>query len=222
MSMSSIINEGRRLGFSEKAIKEILRRRKFKVSDINKALEVSIDLLTPLPPEFGDIEGGVEAGEKLYRSVRKKLGSFVKRGIKDSEGKRRDVSFSETQRKAIELLKQDAVFKNQPEVTQKALIVAMDASLNVDNSNPVSSEIGAIKASLSKLDTKKQGKREVKELQTRLKNFIRKSLIKSDNYSQADINKLIRTVVDIDSITCLLYTSPSPRDRTRSRMPSSA
>ena len=25
-----------------------------------------------------------------------------------------------------------------------------------------------------------------------------------------------------NSITCLLYTSPSPRDRTRSRMPSSA
>jgi len=24
------------------------------------------------------------------------------------------------------------------------------------------------------------------------------------------------------SVTCLLYTSPSPRDRTRSRMPSSA
>ena len=27
---------------------------------------------------------------------------------------------------------------------------------------------------------------------------------------------------DIMSTTCLLYTSPSPRDRTRSRMPSSA
>ena len=25
-----------------------------------------------------------------------------------------------------------------------------------------------------------------------------------------------------DAVTCLLYTSPSPRDRTRSRMPSSA
>ena len=25
-----------------------------------------------------------------------------------------------------------------------------------------------------------------------------------------------------DKVTCLLYTSPSPRDRTRSRMPSSA
>mgnify|MGYP003330279739 CR=1 FL=1 len=26
----------------------------------------------------------------------------------------------------------------------------------------------------------------------------------------------------VDALNCLLYTSPSPRDRTRSRMPSSA
>ena len=29
-------------------------------------------------------------------------------------------------------------------------------------------------------------------------------------------------IVALDGDTCLLYTSPSPRDRTRSRMPSSA
>ena len=29
-------------------------------------------------------------------------------------------------------------------------------------------------------------------------------------------------VLEDDDISCLLYTSPSPRDRTRSRMPSSA
>ena len=28
--------------------------------------------------------------------------------------------------------------------------------------------------------------------------------------------------VDVQRLVCLLYTSPSPRDRTRSRMPSSA
>ena len=28
--------------------------------------------------------------------------------------------------------------------------------------------------------------------------------------------------LDAESMNCLLYTSPSPRDRTRSRMPSSA
>ena len=27
---------------------------------------------------------------------------------------------------------------------------------------------------------------------------------------------------DLEAMSCLLYTSPSPRDRTRSRMPSSA
>ena len=34
--------------------------------------------------------------------------------------------------------------------------------------------------------------------------------------------KLSRLHNDANVITCLLYTSPSPRDRTRSRMPSSA
>ena len=39
------------------------------------------------------------------------------------------------------------------------------------------------------------------------------------------INQARHTVVVVPlstSATCLLYTSPSPRDRTRSRMPSSA
>ena len=33
---------------------------------------------------------------------------------------------------------------------------------------------------------------------------------------------IIDSVLDFDFASCLLYTSPSPRDRTRSRMPSSA
>ena len=35
-------------------------------------------------------------------------------------------------------------------------------------------------------------------------------------------NKNLTDKIDEDSKSCLLYTSPSPRDRTRSRMPSSA
>ena len=50
-----------------------------------------------------------------------------------------------------------------------------------------------------------------------------------DCYSDKDLDK-IRQEKKVPSIplnsqnimTCLLYTSPSPRDRTRSRMPSSA
>ena len=36
----------------------------------------------------------------------------------------------------------------------------------------------------------------------------------------AKVEKFVE--IALDSMTCLLYTSPSPRDRTRSRMPSSA
>ena len=36
------------------------------------------------------------------------------------------------------------------------------------------------------------------------------------------VSGVIRHWNDVNSNVCLLYTSPSPRDRTRSRMPSSA
>ena len=35
-------------------------------------------------------------------------------------------------------------------------------------------------------------------------------------------NQTVKIKEEIQAYTCLLYTSPSPRDRTRSRMPSSA
>ena len=41
-------------------------------------------------------------------------------------------------------------------------------------------------------------------------------------FSYATSNKIITQAVELVNNTCLLYTSPSPRDRTRSRMPSSA
>ena len=47
----------------------------------------------------------------------------------------------------------------------------------------------------------------------------------NDNLSSAFDEELLRLIQTIDSqgiSPCLLYTSPSPRDRTRSRMPSSA
>ena len=37
-----------------------------------------------------------------------------------------------------------------------------------------------------------------------------------------ELEMLHATPTDAQPDTCLLYTSPSPRDRTRSRMPSSA
>ena len=44
-------------------------------------------------------------------------------------------------------------------------------------------------------------------------------LFKDPHYSSRHFNFIKESIRDIN---CLLYTSPSPRDRTRSRMPSSA
>ena len=45
-----------------------------------------------------------------------------------------------------------------------------------------------------------------------------KSSIKQDDSNASYCQKILK----VDSITCLLYTSPSPRDVEESRMPSSA
>ena len=39
---------------------------------------------------------------------------------------------------------------------------------------------------------------------------------------QQNVNVLFSDIFEVKVDSCLLYTSPSPRDRTRSRMPSSA
>ena len=41
-------------------------------------------------------------------------------------------------------------------------------------------------------------------------------------FIEKKIAKLEKTYEDIQKVDCLLYTSPSPRDRQKSRMPSSA
>ena len=53
-------------------------------------------------------------------------------------------------------------------------------------------------------------------------------LVKGDLSKEVDVNKIVKFAksklkyFDCLVNNCLLYTSPSPRDRTRSRMPSSA
>ena len=47
------------------------------------------------------------------------------------------------------------------------------------------------------------------------------NLILTQN-SQEDKEKKMENIIEDKDRICLLYTSPSPRDRTRSRMPSSA
>ena len=53
------------------------------------------------------------------------------------------------------------------------------------------------------------------------RNYLKGKLSRKDLYSKVPA-KLIRSVINEEIGNCLLYTSPSPRDRQKSRMPSSA
>ena len=52
--------------------------------------------------------------------------------------------------------------------------------------------------------------------------FINLSSIESVSKNQSSFNKSFNYISEESIITCLLYTSPSPRDVEESRMPSSA
>ena len=64
----------------------------------------------------------------------------------------------------------------------------------------------------SKLETIKERLRKLIQIKRKVK----------DELKLLEIDEKIDAIEDKIKIICLLYTSPSPRDRTRSRMPSSA
>ena len=56
-----------------------------------------------------------------------------------------------------------------------------------------------------------------------IKKLLESAIANAENNNNADIDKLsISSIIVNQGMSCLLYTSPSPRDRVRSRMPSSA
>ena len=52
--------------------------------------------------------------------------------------------------------------------------------------------------------------------------FNQRNLLYHPNENNYSGDKISVEIKKVKILTCLLYTSPSPRDRTRSRMPSSA
>ena len=50
--------------------------------------------------------------------------------------------------------------------------------------------------------------------------FLRRAFIKGAGYTEEALSRPVVAIANTGS--CLLYTSPSPRDRQKSRMPSSA
>ena len=69
-SMNEIIEEGRQANFRDAVLRDYLVRvRKLKATVVDAALEVSRNLFEKLPDSFKNMQGGVQAGEKLFKKV---------------------------------------------------------------------------------------------------------------------------------------------------------
>ena len=124
-SMTKIIEFGRAENFSDASIKELLKKRGFKVADINKAMVVNIDIETQLPSEFNRVKGGVGEATQMFKDVRKKLSTFAKGKRKKIPAKK--LTVDEKRAKANELrqinpslfdMSDDAILKKFPEPAQ--------------------------------------------------------------------------------------------------------
>ena len=62
----------------------------------------------------------------------------------------------------------------------------------------------------------------VRKRSPRYKVLLHNDPVNSMEYVVATLQQVVPQLSEQDCMACLLYTSPSPRDRTRSRMPSSA
>ena len=190
-SIDSLIKRAREAGFSDDAIRVVLKDKGFRAGDITTAMEVRIDLLTPMPREFGNVEGGANAGVNLFNNVRDKINRFSTEGPRGGRGTTRTKTFSEIRAKAQEILEADPTYQAQPEQTQLELKSALDRSLGIRSNPSVRQEIGNIR---QRLRNRKGVIKNITDAQRQLRMFIRKSLPKSKNYSNSSINKLLKAI----------------------------
>jgi hypothetical protein len=193
LSIDSIVEQGRREGFSDESIRVVLKNRGFKAKDITNALTVQLDLLKPMPREFGNVEGGAIVGQRLFTETRDAVNAFAIQGPRGGKGKAgvRTKSFAEIRQKALDLLRENPIYKVQPEQTQLEIENAFDRVLGIRANPNVRREIADIRNNLRQ---RRISEDNITDAQRRMRMIIRKLLPKSKNYNNRSINKLLKVV----------------------------
>ena len=187
-SIHSIIQKGRQNGFSDASIREVLKKRGFKSEDINQAMVVQVDILTPAMPEaFGNVEGGAIEGLKLFEDVREDLYKFANKANK--EGKK--PSMAEVRQKAMDLMNAHEIFQKQTPEQQMNLLVAMDNTLNTRANQQVQQQIDSLKLALR---NRKIGAKAATDIKNKMRAIIKEKISLIDGVTRAEVNKLTSLV----------------------------
>lgn len=174
-----IVRIGRENGFSDAAIKRVLEGKGFTKEQINDAMSLNIDLFTTLPDAFVDVKGGIKEGTSMFNKVLE--------GLKKLRKKRTPAEMAE---EAVKRLRETSEYKNQNKTTQAKLESTIRTHFNAKRRRNLS----GLRARLEKA---KADAKNIAKLKVDLKNFIRRAIPKSDNYSKAQIERLIATVANV-------------------------
>lgn len=190
-SIDSIVSKARDFGFSDNSIRTVLKEKGYRDSDITKALKIKIDLYTPMPKAFGNIEEGATVGLEFFNRVKEKINRFSTEGPRGVKGTTRTKTFAEIREKAQEILENDPTYQAQVEQIQKELSLGLDRVLGIRTNPNVSKQMSEIRNSLKE---RKISENNIADAQRRMRTFIRQVLPKSNDYSNTSINKLISIV----------------------------
>ena len=107
---------------------------------------------------------------------------------------------AQIRQKALELLRANEIFQQQPQVTQDALVVALDRVIDTRANVQVQKEISAIKRAIK---NRKEGAKTLQEAKRRLRMYIRGAIPRTDNYTSTQVNKFIKIVAEATDATIL-------------------
>lgn len=186
LTIEGIIRAGRDQGFSDPAIRSVLRGRGFKAADINPAMELALLKDEVLPSAFQNIEQGAQEGLRMFRDLQSKLKTFTEQAERTK---------AETRAKALELLQETDIYKNSPQITRDEMVLALDRSVGTRANQLVQKTIGKIKASIAGY---KRGVKDLRAAQIELKNFVR-SVLPTTIYSATDVKSALATITNIKS-----------------------
>jgi hypothetical protein len=191
-----IINEGRNeYNFRDEVIKDFLVRRKgYPASVVNKLLNVDVDLFNTLPNSFKNIQGGVEAGVRLYKRVK----AYEQKLIKGNKRKKVKLTEQQIADQTIEYLQKQPEYIKEGDGTnnlttrQATLQIEFQKSVGTRASENVQEKLTEARRMVQQ---RKRGAKNLQQAKAAIRNFIRKSL-PVDIYSRSEVMSLVRKVTD--------------------------
>ena len=97
-------------------------------------------------------------------------------------------------------MRANEIFQQQPQITQEALIVALDRVIDTRANVQVQQEISAIKRTIK---SRREGAKTLQEAKRRLRMYIRGAIPRTDNYTSTQVNKFIKIVAEATDATIL-------------------